>query len=101
MKMLMTTFSKKFVVFLGVALAFNCSIAQSQQRPASKQVVLQGATVIDGLGGSPVTEAVIVIEGDQIKSLGREGEDYPSRSGRCGRCGKVHYSRVDRLPCSL
>ena len=88
MKMLMTTFSKKFVVFLGVALAFNCSIAQSQQRPASKQVVLQGATVIDGLGGSPVTEAVIVIEGDQIKSLGREGEDYPSEAAVVDVAGK-------------
>ena len=36
--------------------------------------VLQGGTLIDGTGRPPIENAVIVIEGDRIKAVGRRGE---------------------------
>lgn len=39
--------------------------------PVGKEVVvIQGATLIDGRGGSPVSEAVVVVEGNRIQSVG-------------------------------
>ena len=40
--------------------------------------LLKGATVIDGLGHAPVSNAVVVIEGEKIKSLGGKETSYPS-----------------------
>ena len=49
------------------------------QRPAGSVIVLRGATVIDGLGNPPLSDAVLVIEGDEIKSiLSGGGSDYPA-----------------------
>ncbi len=40
-------------------------------RPATKQIiVITGATLIDGRGGNPVPEAVVVIRGDKIAAVG-------------------------------
>ncbi len=41
-------------------------------------MVLKGATLIDGTGGPPLPEAVIVIEGDKFKAVGGKGTTYPS-----------------------
>ena len=43
--------------------------AQGQQ-----VVVIQGGTLIDGLGGAPVANSVIVIEGDRISAVGAAGQ---------------------------
>jgi len=43
--------------------------AQGQQT-----VVIQGGTLIDGLGGAPIANSVIVIEGDQITAVGVAGQ---------------------------
>ena len=61
-----------------MTLALYCQAGLSQQNPGNRPLVLKGATVIDGLGKSPVRDAVIVIEGDRIKSFGGKGTPYPA-----------------------
>lgn len=39
-----------------------------------KVLVIEGGTLIDGTGAGPVEDAVIVIEGDRFKTVGRKGE---------------------------
>lgn len=58
----------------GAALfAWGASIpveAQGQQQV----LVVQGGTLIDGLGGAPVPNAVVVITGNRITAVGRQGQ---------------------------
>ncbi|MCZ6767924.1 MAG: hypothetical protein O7D93_01605, partial [Acidobacteria bacterium] len=58
--------------------AFQAGMSYAQ-RPAGSVIVLRGATVIDGLGNPPLSDAVLVIEGDEIKSILSGGDsDYPA-----------------------
>jgi len=41
---------------------------------AGKTLIVQGGTLIDGTGGSPLVDSVIVVEGERIKSVGKRGE---------------------------
>ncbi len=65
-----------FVLLLAFMAAHQ--IGLSQQRPEGGLMVLKGATLIDGTGGPPLPEAVIVIEGDKFKAVGGKGTTYPS-----------------------
>jgi imidazolonepropionase-like amidohydrolase len=56
-------------VTLVCALAPMGLFAQAQQA-----VVIQGGTLIDGNGGAPVPDAVIVIQGNRISAVGRRGQ---------------------------
>ena len=60
-----------------LAVILDSREARAQQT-AGRALVLKGATVIDGSGQAPVQDAVIVIEGDKIKSVGGRGTSYPS-----------------------
>ena len=80
-----------------VSVAFLCVVLlvvvagktiQSQQRGEAKALVLRGATVIDGLGSPPIPEAVIVVEGDRIKAIGRKGSAYPADANVIDVSGK-------------
>ena len=42
----------------------------SQERN-SHLIVLVGGTLIDGVGGTPIKDTVVVIEGNRISSLGK------------------------------
>ena len=54
-------------------------ISLSQQRSeGSKPIVLKGASIITGSGGTPLADAVIVIEGDKIKAVAPKGANYPA-----------------------
>ncbi len=37
-------------------------------------LVLQGGTLIDGRGGAPIDDAVVVVRGDRISAIGRRGQ---------------------------
>ncbi len=53
----------------------------SSQSFVEKPIVLEGATLIDGLGGSPIADAVLVIEGEKIQSILRgKGQNYPAQA---------------------
>src|SRR5262245_22702343 len=54
------------------------SLNASAQAPT---VVLEGGTLIDGTGRNPINNAVVVIEGNRIKSVGPKGQvSYPSNA---------------------
>ncbi len=71
-----------------LVLVLSAQTSQPQERAENKPFVLKGATVIDGLGNPAVPEAVIVIEGDRIKSLGGKGSTYPSDASVVDVSGK-------------
>ena len=53
-------------------------------------VVLEGGTLIDGTGRNPINNAVVVIEGNRIKSVGTKGQvAYPSNARVINTDGKT------------
>src|SRR5438093_8525334 len=88
---------RSFYMSRKVSVAFLCVVLlvvvagntiQSQQRGEAKALVLRGATVIDGLGSPPLPEAVIVVERDRIKAIGRKGSAYPADANVIDVSGK-------------
>jgi len=70
-----------FVFFrgLGLALVFLAAslwpVKTEAQKPgAVRALVIQGGTLVDGTGRPALEDAVIVIEGERIKSVGKKGE---------------------------
>lgn len=63
--------------WLGLFLVLVCGIAgvrlagQAPQQPA---LVIEGGTLIDGNGGAPVPNSVVVIQGNRITAVGRRGQ---------------------------
>jgi len=51
-------------------LLLSAVAAQAQGKDASKPVVFKGATLIDGLGGKPVADSVLVIQDGRISAVG-------------------------------
>lgn len=51
-------------------------------------VVIKGATIVDGLGGTPIENGIIVIEGNRIASIGDENTDYPADTPTISAYGK-------------
>ena len=49
---------------------FLCSAAQAQQNA----LVIQGGTLVDGNGGAPVPNSVVVIQGNRITAVGVAGQ---------------------------
>ncbi len=47
---------------------------EAQKTGSVRTLVIQAGTLIDGTGRPPLEDAVIVIEGERIKSVGRRGE---------------------------
>ena len=59
------------------ACLFLSALGHAQQ--SSNVVVLEGATVIDGLGGTPLSDGVVVVEGNEIRSVSSgAGSNYPA-----------------------
>lgn len=56
---------KKFVLFLPLILISTFVFAQTK--------ALVGGTLIDGFGGTPIQNSVIIIEGDKIVQVGHQG----------------------------
>jgi len=67
-KLLMSGAAASCFTVLAAAM-FWPALAQQQQA-----LVIQGGTLIDGNGGAPVPNSVIVIEGDRIAAVGRQGQ---------------------------
>ena len=52
--------------------------AQVTDRVFSEKKALVGGTLVDGLGGAPIYDSVILIDGNQIMDVGEEGKlDIP------------------------
>ena len=53
-------------------------------------LVLEGGTLIDGTGRNPLENAVVVIEGNQIKATGTKGQvTYPRNTNVINTDGKT------------
>jgi len=60
---------------MAAAVAIASAIGLVQNGRAQQQtLVIQGGTLIDGNGGSPVPNSVIVIQGNRITAVGRAGQ---------------------------
>src|SRR5207244_12764040 len=55
---------------------------EAQRKAASQSLVIAGGTLIDGTGNPPLENAVIVIEGERIKSVRKRGEVAVPRGRR-------------------
>ena len=71
-------------ILAGVALMASSRPMSSAAQPATLRPVLiiVGGTLIDGTGKAPLEDAVIVIEGDRIKSVGKRGEVAIAKGAR-------------------
>ena len=47
---------------------------------AQAPVVIDGATLIDGNGGTPVPNSALVITGDRITAVTKKGQGYPANA---------------------
>ncbi|MCZ6489856.1 MAG: amidohydrolase family protein [Acidobacteria bacterium] len=66
-----------------------CQTTQ-QPDPASRITVIEGATVIDGVSDAPIEDAILVIEGDTIRNVGRRGTiEVPENAARINATGKT------------
>jgi imidazolonepropionase-like amidohydrolase len=59
-------------ISLAAALCATTAIFLSNAQ--AQNLVIQGGTLIDGTGRTPIENSVIVIEGNRIKAVGRSGE---------------------------
>ncbi len=55
---------------LACALAASVSTVPRAQAPAPRVTAIRGATLIDGTGGAPVPDAVVVVTNDRITAAG-------------------------------
>ena len=66
------------ILLLSISFLVLTGSLEGQQNAA---LVIEGGTLIDGNGGAPLEDAVIVIQGNQIQTVGRNGSvSYPSGS---------------------
>jgi len=77
----------KRIFFLLVALGVYGLTLLSQPGP-ERTLVLKGATLIDGLGGPPLSEAIVVVRGDRIQSIQSTDSSYPSEAAIIDLSGK-------------
>ena len=68
------TISLTIAVLVAPALSFWSTETQGGAAGTTDLTVIKGARLIDGNGKAPIKKAVIVIDGEKIKSVFREGE---------------------------
>lgn len=76
------------MLFLTIfSLLFSGQAAQSAAPPVT---VVEGATVIDGVSDAPIQNAVLVIDGDTIRSIGKRGMiAAPPKATKINLAGKT------------
>ncbi len=57
---------------------------------AAETTVIEGATVIDGVSKEPIQDAILVVEGNTIRSVGRRGSvAVPAKATKINAAGKT------------
>jgi imidazolonepropionase-like amidohydrolase len=75
-----------------MGLVVSVLLWQCAPRPddVPNRTVLEGATVVDGVSGAPMEDAVLVIEGERIRSIGQQGSiPIPEDATRINLVGKT------------
>src|SRR3984885_11468775 len=68
----------RLAFFLLLAISCGLSPVHAQQPSV---LVIEGGTLIDGNGGAPVRDSVVVIEGNKITRVSRKGQTtYPANA---------------------
>jgi len=75
-----THLSKFFIV--GCALFTALALPTLGHAQKAVPLVIQGGTLIDATGRAPIEDAVIVVEGERIKAVGKRGEIAVPRNAR-------------------
>ena len=68
----------RVIASAALAAAIFTTAVRSQQAPAINRTALRGATVVDVVAGTTVSDAVIVIEGDRISAFGGRTTPIPA-----------------------
>ncbi len=58
------------IVFLGASLSFAQEKPEKQEKKEESVLAFVGGTLIDGTGGPPLPNAVVIIQGNKIKEVG-------------------------------
>src|SRR5687768_7804468 len=66
---MMTTWSRLFLAFVGLACALVPGLVGAQAPPGI--VAVRAARLIDGTGAPPLADPVVLIRGDRIEAVGR------------------------------
>ncbi len=66
----------------GVVATLDASLILAAGPAAAETVAIVGGRIIDGTGGAPIVDGVVLIEDDRIKAVGREGEIAIPKSAR-------------------
>ena len=79
-----------WTMLVTACLAFALSAHAQRTDDSSAITVIQGATVIDGISSAPIKDAVIVVEGDTIRNIGKRGSfQIPSNARTINAAGKT------------
>lgn len=79
-------FRMSLAAFAALLMAGSTATVEAQ---GQQTVVIQGGTLIDGLGGAPLANSVIVIEGNRISAVGAAGQvDVPNGAHVIDASGK-------------
>jgi Amidohydrolase family len=74
---------KGAVIVLMMLTAHLVPVAvESQTTAPARPLVIQGGTLIDATGQPPLQDAIIVIEGERIKAVGKRGDVTIPKGGR-------------------
>ncbi len=69
----MTRIFVRLMLVVTVAVAIGAAPPAGRQRTAARPIALVGGTLVDGFGGPPVRNSVIVVEGERIAAVGQVG----------------------------
>ena len=77
-------------VLTGVSLLAACAAPDGSETPPSTATVYEGARLIDGNGGAPIEDAILVVDGGRIVQVGGRSEvDVPEGAARVDLSGKT------------
>ena len=67
---------------VGAVILLSAGLFWVGAQQSRSLLVIEGATLIDGTGGEPISNAVVVIENDRIQAVFRHGEQVYPRGAR-------------------
>ena len=93
---------KAYLTLLASLFLVACQPTTTPESQDSTIVVIEGATVIDGMSSTPIENAVIVIEGDTIRAIGSSGSvEVPPNAQTVDATGKTIIPGIFNLHAHL